>query len=133
MNAGLVTDLDHVLPVSGAGVTTLVHGRGIVLRDRDGNLLDVLFAMPECGPCVAGAWSRPRGAEPGWALAAGQAAADDPIQVAFLRRRRSTQFLTTVPARVHRLGELWVAEAAGDFTAAMVSTPHGVRARRLEA
>jgi hypothetical protein len=127
MNASLTAD--QILPVTGASITTLVHGRGIVLRDPEGELLDVLFALPECGPSVAGAWRRPKGRS---ALAAGQAPADGPVEVAFLRRRRATQFLTMTPARVHRLGELWVAEAAGDFTVAMVRTPAGVRARRLE-
>jgi hypothetical protein len=129
MNASLTGDLDQVLPITGAGITALAHGRGIVLHDPEGELLDALFAVPECGPYIAGAWRRP-GAR--WALAAGQAAADDPLEVTFLRRRDATQFLTMTPARVHRLGELWVAEAAGDFTAAMVRTPAGVRARRLE-
>jgi hypothetical protein len=142
MNATLTAD--RVLPVTGAGVTALAHGRGIVLRDPSGDLLDVLFAMPEYGPCLAGAWRRAesrraesrraesRRAESQWALAAGQAPADDPVEVSFLRRRRTTQFHSAAPARVHRLGELWVAEAVGDFTAAMVRTPAGVRARRLE-
>lgn len=127
MNATLTAD--RVLPITGAGVTALAHGRGIVLRDPDGDLLDVLFAMPEYGPCIAGAWRR---ADSHWALAAGQAPADDPVEVAFLRRRRTTQFHSAAPARVHRLGDLWVAEAVGDFTAAMVRTPAGVRARRLD-
>lgn len=121
--------LDRTLPVTGASVVTLVHGRGIVLRDPDGELLDVLFAMPECGTKLTGAW---RGDRPRWGLAAGQAPPDEPVEVAFLRRRRATQFLTTTPARVHRVGELWVAEAAGDYAAAMLSTPGGVHARRLQ-
>jgi hypothetical protein len=135
-NARELTDatLDRTLPISGASIVGLIGGRGLVLRDAHGDLLEVLIALPECGARIAGAWhpvATPPSGAPTWGLAVGQAPPDQPIDVTFLRRHGSTQFLNTTAATTYRLGELWIAEAAGDFTAAMLTTPSGVNPRRL--
>jgi hypothetical protein len=127
--------LDRTMPISGATIVGLIGGRGLVLRDAHGDLLEVLIALPECGARIAGAWhtvAAPPSETPTWGLAVGQAPPGESIDITFLHRNGTTQFLSTTAATTHRLGELWIAEAAGDFTAAMLTTPHGVRPRRLQ-
>jgi hypothetical protein len=127
--------LDRTLPISGATMVGLIGGRGLVLHDAHGALLEVLIAVPECGARIAGAWhpvAALRSSAPIWGLAVGQAPPGQSIEVTFLRRHGSTQFLNATAATTYRLGELWIAEAAGDFTAAMLTTPSGVQPRRLQ-
>jgi hypothetical protein len=115
----------------GSGLAvTLLGEAALELRDAGGQLLGVLPAVGGA-PELLGAWqvSTPanagsRDSEP-WGVAVGRAPEEDPVAVTFERKQAGSRFLASQPGVLQRVGDLWVAAAAGEFVAATAVSSTG--------